>query len=170
VRELLMTMRRDSIGRSLAAAIIAIVVAACGGGDGGMDDMEGMGADTAAPAAPMPAGGMPTVMVVSPAEGDTVAAGALTVTLDVGGMSIAMAGDTTPNTGHHHLFLDRDVSSPGIAIPAEPGYIVHMGDASTSYTFENVTPGEHRLIAVVGDGLHIPLQPWVVDTVRFVVR
>ena len=81
-----------------------------------------------------------------------------------------MAGDTTPNTGHHHLFLDRNLSSPDIPIPAEPGFIVHMGDGSTSFTFENVTPGAHRLIAVVGDGLHIPLQPWVTDTVRFVVR
>jgi hypothetical protein len=92
------------------------------------------------------------------------------VTLEVAGLSIAMAGDTTPNTGHHHLFLDRDLTAPDTPVPAEPGYIVHMGDASTSYTFETVTPGEHRLIAVVGNGLHIPLQPWVVDTVRFVVR
>jgi hypothetical protein len=161
-----MTICRDSVARGVSAAIIALAVAACGGDDAGMEGMEDAAAETAAP----PEGAMRTVMISSPAEGDSLDAGTVTVTLDVGGMSIVMAGDTTPNTGHHHLFLDRELTAPDIPVPAEPGYIVHMGDASTSYTFENVTPGEHRLIAVVGDGLHVPLQPWVVDTVRFIVR
>ena len=26
------------------------------------------------------------------------------------------------------------------------------------------------LIAVIADGVHLPIQPWVVDTVHFVVR
>jgi len=45
-----------------------------------------------------------------------------------------------------------------------------MGDGSSEFVFEGVAPGEHRLIAVVGDLVHMPLQPWVVDTVTFVVR
>ena len=44
-----------------------------------------------------------------------------------------------------------------------------MGDASAAYTFTDVAPGEYVLIAVVADGVHVPLQPWVVDTVRFTV-
>ena len=35
--------------------------------------------------------------------------------------------------------------------------------------FEGVEPGEYTLIAVVADGVHVPLQPWVVDTVTFTV-
>jgi hypothetical protein len=45
-----------------------------------------------------------------------------------------------------------------------------MGDGSSEYTFEDVAPGEHRLIAVVADGIHIPLNPSVVDTVMFTVN
>jgi hypothetical protein len=45
-----------------------------------------------------------------------------------------------------------------------------MGDGSSTYSFTEVEPGEHRVIAVVADGVHVPLQPWVVDTVHVVVR
>lgn len=110
------------------------------------------------------------VTIVSPADGDTVDGPGVTVTLDVSGVRIVMAGDTTSGTGHHHLYLDADLTPAGQPVPSVPGSIVHMGDASASYTFTGVAPGEHRLIAVVGDGVHVPLQPWVVDTVRFVVR
>jgi hypothetical protein len=165
VRELLMTIRVGTAVRGIAPILLSIAVAGCVGDDDATMD------DTDAGTASAPISPAPSVTITAPAEGDTVPAASLTVRLDVGGgLGIVMAGDTTPNTGHHHLFLDRDVTSPEIPIPAEPGFIVHMGDASATYTFENVAPGEHRLIAVVGDALHFPLQPWVVDTVRFVVR
>ena len=44
-----------------------------------------------------------------------------------------------------------------------------MGDASATFTFEDVEPGDYTMIAVVADGVHVPLQPWVVDTVTFTV-
>ena len=94
----------------------------------------------------------------------------MTVALDVSGVRIVQAGDTTSGTGHHHLYLDADLTPADQPVPSVPGSIIHMGDASTRYTFTGVAPGEHRIIAVVGDGVHVPLQPWVVDTVRFVVR
>lgn len=110
------------------------------------------------------------VRIVSPAEGDTVDGPDVTVALDVSGVRIVQAGDTTSGTGHHHLYLDADLTPADQPVPTIPGSIIHMGDASTSYTFTGVEPGEHRVIAVVGDGVHVPLQPWVVDTVRFIVR
>ncbi|MBW3535295.1 MAG: DUF4399 domain-containing protein [Gemmatimonadetes bacterium] len=110
------------------------------------------------------------VTIAEPADGDTVQGPEVHVTLDAAGFTVTMAGDTTPNSGHHHLFLDADVSEPGVPIPAEEGRIVHMGDGSSEYTFTNVSPGEHRLITVVGDALHVPLQPWLVDTVTFTVQ
>jgi hypothetical protein len=58
----------------------------------------------------------------------------------------------------------------GAPVPTVPGSIIHMGNAATSYTFENVGSGPHRLIAVVADGTHMPLQPLVVDTVDFVIE
>jgi len=83
---------------------------------------------------------------------------------------IVPAGDMTPGTGHHHLYLDAEMGDPTAPVPTVPGSIVHMGDASVEYTFEGVTSGPHRLIAVVADGAHVPLQPLVVDTVDFVVE
>ena len=38
------------------------------------------------------------------------------------------------------------------------------------YEIEGLDAGEHVVIAVVGNGTHIPLDPWVVDTVRFVIE
>jgi hypothetical protein len=76
----------------------------------------------------------------------------------------------TPGTGHHHLYLDADVSPMGVPVPTVPGSIVHMGNAASEYTFENVPAGQHRLIAVVADGVHVPLNPAVVDTIMFTVQ
>jgi hypothetical protein len=45
-----------------------------------------------------------------------------------------------------------------------------MGQAQTEFTVEGLAPGEHRLIAVVADGVHIPLDPPVVDTVMITVE
>lgn len=127
-------------------------------------------AETAAPPAPEPAEMVATVNIVSPAEGDTVDGPAVTVQLATDGVRIVLAGDTTTGTGHHHLYLDDDLTPADQPVPTVPGSIIHMGDGSTEYTFEDVPAGEHRLIAVVGDGVHVPLQPWVVDTVTFTVR
>jgi hypothetical protein len=111
-----------------------------------------------------------TVTIESPANGAEVAGTTLDVSLSVAGFPIVVAGDMTPGTGHHHLYLDADVDNVTVPVPAVPGSIVHMGDASSGFTFEDVAPGEHRLIAVVADGAHVPLQPLVVDTVVFTVR
>jgi hypothetical protein len=118
-------------------------------------------------AAPTEAG---VVRIVQPEEGAQVEGPDLRVVLEIGGMQIRPAGDMTPNSGHHHLYLDHDLTDPTQPIPAIPGQVIHMGDGSSEFVFEGVAPGEHRLIAVVGDHSHVPLQPWVVDTVTFVVR
>ncbi len=111
-----------------------------------------------------------TVTILSPTAVDGASGPSVTVQLAVDGFEIRPAGDTTAGSGHHHLYLDADLTPAGEPVPTVPGSIIHMGDASTEYTFEGVAPGEHRLIAVVGDAFHVPLQPWVVDTVVFTVR
>lgn len=127
-------------------------------------------AEPAADPAPEAAEMAATVEILEPAQGDTVDGPAVTVRLATDGVRIVLAGDTTSGTGHHHLYLNDDLTPADQPVPTVPGSIVHMGDGSTEYTFEDVPAGEHRLIAVVGDGVHVPLQPWVVDTVTFTVR
>lgn len=111
----------------------------------------------------------PSVTILAPADGSFQEERDVTVWLR-STVPIVPAGDMTPGTGHHHLHLDADLGDMAAPVPTVPGRIVHMGDASVEYVFENVSSGPHRLIAVVADGAHVPLQPLVVDTVEFVVE
>lgn len=153
-----------------ATTLLVLAAIACGGEPDPQADADDQpGAETpAAEAAPEAA--ERRVEIVAPADGDTLNAGPVTIRLEAHGFQVVPAGDMTANSGHHHLFLDRDVSPAGEPIPTEEGYIIHMGTGASEYTFEAVAPGEHRLIAVVGDAVHIPVDPPLMDTVRFVVR
>ena len=111
----------------------------------------------------------PSVTILAPADGSFQEEKDVTVWLR-STVPIVPAGDMTPGSGHHHLYLDADLGDTSAPVPTVPGSIVHMGDASTEYVFENVSSGPHRLIAVVADGAHVPLQPLVVDTVDFIVE
>ncbi|HUF74722.1 MAG TPA: DUF4399 domain-containing protein [Longimicrobiales bacterium] len=137
-------------------ALCALSLAACGGGEEAAEEM--------------PAAGTGTVTIVEPAQGSTVTGPNVTVRLSTTGVPIVPAGELTPGTGHHHLYLDADVASMTAPVPTVPGSIIHMGNAASEFTFENVTPGQHRLIAVVADGVHVPLNPPVMDTVTFTVQ
>ena len=118
-----------------------------------------------------PAGDTPigSVSIVTPISGATLSGTTVEVQL-ASTVTILPAGDMTAGSGHHHLYLDADLTEAGVPVPSIPGSIVHMGDASSTFVFEGLSPGVHRLIAVVADGVHMPLQPWVVDTVTFTVN
>ncbi len=117
-----------------------------------------------------PAAASASVRIVQPADGATVQGGSVLVRLEVSGLTIAPAGTMEPGTGHHHLMVDAGLPTAGLPIPTTPGVHIHMGQAQTEYELTGLEAGEHMVIAVVGDGSHIPLTPGVVDTVRFVVN
>lgn len=110
-----------------------------------------------------------TVSITSPAEGDTISGSTVNITLDATGIEIAPAADARPETAHHHLYLDVDFPQLEASIPMGVAGVVHLGQAQKEYQWENVPPGPHRLIAVLADPGHLPLRPWVTDTVNFVV-
>jgi hypothetical protein len=110
-----------------------------------------------------------TVSITSPAEGDTVVGSAVHITLNATGIEIAPAADARPETAHHHLYLDVDFPQSEATIPMGVAGVVHLGQAQKDYHWEGVTPGPHRLIAVLADPGHIPVRPYVTDTVNFVV-
>lgn len=138
---------------------LPFALAACGGGEPESEAMPEMEEATTSTG---------TVTIVTPMDGALINGDEISVTLS-STVQILPAGDMTPGSGHHHLYLNADLTPAGQPVPTVPGSIIHMGDASAAYTFEGVEPGEYRLIAVVADGLHMPLQPWVVDTVTFTV-
>lgn len=143
--------------RVIALLVLPLAIAACGGAD-----------DTETADMPMDEPAANSVTIVTPMDGAQINGTQINVNLS-SSVTIMPAGDLTDGTGHHHLYLNADLTPADQPVPTVPGSIIHMGDGSSTYVFDDVAPGEYRLIAVVADGVHVPLQPWVVDTVTFTV-
>jgi hypothetical protein len=109
------------------------------------------------------------VKISAPTNGATVS-GPVKVTLVASGVEIVAASVERPGTGHHHLFVDRDVTPANDTIPRGVTGIIHLGRGQTEFVLDSLKPGPHRVIAVVAAWNHVPLQPLVVDTVRFTVK
>jgi hypothetical protein len=107
----------------------------------------------------------PSVQATAPA---TVPAGqAVPLEITVTGVDIVAAdGDTSGRTGHLHVFVDRDPLAPGAVIPKEAG-IIHT--TSTHVDVPDLTPGEHTLWVMVGDGAHQALSPAVLAKVTVTI-
>jgi len=146
------------IVQSLEALVLVSVVVACGGSSDEGSTPEGSAEPPAL-----------RVTIIKPTENEVLEEPELVVWLE-STVPIVPAGDMTPGTGHHHLYLDADLGDMTQPVPTVPGSIVHMGNAAREYVFEHVSSGPHRLIAVVADGAHVPLQPLVADTVHFIVE
>lgn len=147
-----MIVARKMTGRTIAGGIIA-VLSACGAQE--RDDDADALPDT------------PAVIITSPGDGESVE-GTFTLTLETRNVEIRPAGTDEPGTGHHHLFVDRDLTPVGEPIPTEQG-IIHLGLAQTEYVFENLAPGEHTIVAVLGDYQHVRLGNVATDTLRVTV-
>jgi hypothetical protein len=159
----------DFCSRVLGCAMSLMILGAAGCGGDAEPEPEVAVETTppAAPAAPM-ASTMATARIMEPAEGAQVAGTSVHVTLGADNVMIRPAGDSTANSGHHHLFLNVPVPAQGEAIPAGQQGIVHLGQAQTDYTFENLAPGNYTLIAAIGDLAHRVIAQ-VQDTVHFTV-
>ncbi len=139
---------------------MALMVLGCGqGGDTGEADA-GMAEEAAVPA---------RVTITQPADGAEVDAGPVLFVMETEGLEIVQAGNMDPGTGHHHLVVNGDIDW-ALPIPNDPGVHYHMGLAQTEFTIEDLPPGQHRIISVVADGVHIPLDPPVADTITITVR
>ncbi len=108
-------------------------------------------------------------VILTPAEGDTLTGPDVLVQLAAQGIELQPAGTDLPNTGHLHLYINRDLTPVGEPIPSESG-IVHLGKAQTEHLLTGLTPGDYTVIAVIGDHLHVRIPGVATDTVRFTVR
>ena len=111
------------------------------------------------PRTPSPADA--SVAIVSPLDGEAVTS-PLKVVFAVHGMTLAPAGGSEPNSGHHHLLIDTpvptDLSKP---LPAYSQHL-HFGKAQTE-TEVTLAPGQHTLQLILGDANHIPHEPPVIS-------
>jgi hypothetical protein len=142
-------MRTLSINRLLVLGGLLMSVSACAGED----------AETA------PA----SVSFVEPSDGATLTGPDVNVALEVEGIEIAPATDTREGTGHHHIFIDDAVTPSGQAIPQGQANVRHFGTGATEFVLTDMQPGQHRLIAVVGDAAHVPVEGMATDTITITV-
>lgn len=100
------------------------------------------------------------VFIVSPADGDIVTS-PVTVVFGIENFGLAPAGTYEAGTGHHHLLIDTELPPMGEPIPADDNHL-HFGKAQTEATIE-LSPGEHTLLLLLGDGNHVPHDPVLVS-------
>ena len=104
------------------------------------------------------------VYIISPKSGAKVTS-PVTIKFGHKGLTIAPAGDKSPDSGHFHLLIDQalpaDLSLP---LPADD-HTLHYGKAQTEATLDatKLPPGKHTLQLVMGDGSHIPHSPALVS-------
>jgi len=156
-----MNVRRTN-GVALVAAMTAL--AACAAAEteeSAADDAATEGAEAAPRAV--------RVTIREPAHGETYE-GSVRIVLVTEGIEIAPVAEARPGTAHHHLFVDVDLTPLGDMIPAGDSSIIHLGGGQTEHVLEGLAAGSHRVIALLADPAHIPLDPPAGDTVEFVIR
>jgi uncharacterized protein DUF4399 len=98
---------------------------------------------------------------ISPRDGAHIK-GAFWCRFGLRGMGVTHAGDSFPNSGHHHLLVDAtqplDLHEP---IPADKTHL-HFGAGQTEARIE-LPHGRHTLQLVLGDANHIPFDPPVIS-------
>lgn len=99
------------------------------------------------------------VYIVSPQHGDTVGTH-VTVVFGLANMGVAPAGIAMPNTGHHHLLINKD-ELPDLGQPLGAD-VMHFGLGQTQAAV-TLEPGVHTLQLVLGDHLHVPHNPPVMS-------
>jgi Domain of unknown function (DUF4399) len=108
------------------------------------------------------------VFIVEPKDG-AIVTNPITVKFGIEGMDIAPAGSDTPNSGHHHLFIDTVLEDTTNPIPMDDQH-KHFGKGQTETTIE-LKPGVHTLQLVLGDKNHMPHVPAVAsETVSVTVK
>lgn len=146
--------------RAVCLPVALVVLFGCAGEDGAREaesDSRGM----TEPAA---------VEILRPSSGDTLGPDVLVV-LRAHGVEVEPAlGEKLAGSGHHHLFVDVDVTPEGEPIPKQTEGIIHLGTGAGNFTVKGLAPGEHRIIAVLAYGDHVPMEGVAQDTVRIVVR
>ncbi len=159
-------------GHYAGAVLLAAVLGwSCGGGEEAEEEEatdEAMAGEKMTMAEGGAAGGGVRVWFAEPADGANTGPD-VRVVLETEGIEILSITPPVPGTGHHHIYVDEDVAAWNRVIPSDNPMIIHKGDGTSEHLLEGLEPGEHRLIAVVANPAHIPLDPPVADTVTITV-
>jgi len=109
------------------------------------------------------------VQILSPADGDTVPADFVVRLGARGAQAVPATGIRVEGEGHHHLFVDADLTPADSVIPKTEG-IYHIGSGADSLLVHGLSPGRHRIITRFAYGDHVPVPNVATDTIWVVVR
>jgi len=107
---------------------------------------------------PAPAGA--EVYFIDLKDGATVP-GKVKISFGLRNMTVAPAGSTEPNTGHHHLLIDAELPPLNEPIPSDFNHL-HFGAGQTEAEI-TLKPGTHTLQLLLGDKDHVPHSPPVMS-------
>jgi len=146
---------------ALAAAIS--LVAACGGDD------EGNGAATDGTTAAEEF----TATITNPDDGATLDAGDIEVALDVGDFEVVDKLGEAPVDGeghvHYYINVDKIPTTPGKPAITDDETTYHA-EATTSFTWQGVRPGDHTFGVQLVNNDHTPLEPPITDEIAVTVE
>lgn len=109
------------------------------------------------------------VYIISPKNGQSVVS-PFKVKFGLNGMGVAPAGVEYPDTGHHHLIINKEVKEFNKPLPSgEPG-VIHFGGGQTE-TILDLKPGAYELYLILGDHDHVPhASPVISEKVKITVK
>jgi len=102
-----------------------------------------------------------SVFIESPKNGATVGQD-VTVKFGAKGIAVKPAGDTAPDSGHHHLLIDEKGLPPLDAPIPNDATHKHYGKGQTEDTI-HLAPGTHTLQLDFGDATHRQFDPPIVS-------
>ncbi len=111
-----------------------------------------------------------SITITEPQEGATVTGPSVTISVDVTNFELVemLGEDTVEGQGHIHYFMDvMPPTTPGEPAITEPG--TYAATANMSYTWSNVTEGQHTFYALLANNDHTAVQPPVWDSVNVTV-
>ncbi len=99
--------------------------------------------------------------IISPANGEVVSS-PFTVKFGLQGMGVAPSGVFYPDTGHHHLAVNRNVTKFDEPLESDAPDLLHFGGGQTEAPVE-LAPGTYTLQMILGDQDHVPHDPPVMS-------
>ena len=105
----------------------------------------------------------PTLTIMQPTNGATIAGTDLMVTIQVSNFNIVdMQGQpAVAGEGHVHYYLDYDAPTTQGKPAVPPSGVTWQTIAATTYTFHNVSAGSHFVSVELVNNDHTPLNPAV---------
>jgi hypothetical protein len=107
---------------------------------------------------------LPSVTITSPTEGATIPAGNVTVTVVVKNFKLVnkLGQKDVAGEGHINYFMD-------VPVPTSPGITTFVPTPDTSWTWQNVTTGQHNFSIQLSNNDYSRVIPLAYATVNVTV-